>query len=46
LEPHKCDEIGWFTISEAEKLPLSIITKHDLKVFKQKYPKGLYKEEN
>jgi len=36
LEPHKCEAIGWFTIEEAEKLPLSIVTKHDLKILKGK----------
>ena len=35
LEPEKCDEIGWFTIKEAEKLPLSIITKDDLRELKK-----------
>jgi 8-oxo-dGTP diphosphatase len=40
LEPHKCSEIGWFTIKEAEKLPLSIITKYDIGQLKKKYPKG------
>ena len=29
-EPGKCDEIGWFTIDEAQKLPLSIVTKEDI----------------
>ena|SRR5258708_6020661 len=36
LEPEKCAQIGWFTISEAEKLPLSIITKYDLGLLKKK----------
>jgi 8-oxo-dGTP diphosphatase len=44
LEPDKCAEIGWFTIEEAEQLPLSIITRHDIEVLKQKYPKGYRKE--
>jgi len=29
-EPEKCTDIGWFSIEEAEKLPLSIVTKSDL----------------
>lgn len=40
LEPEKCDEFGWFTIQEAEKLPLSIVTKYDISQLKKKYPKG------
>lgn len=30
MEPKKCDEIGWFSIDEAIKLPLSIVTKIDI----------------
>src|SRR5581483_11451779 len=30
LEPEKCAENGWFTIEEAEKLDLSIVTKYDI----------------
>lgn len=41
LEQNKCDAIGWFTIKDAEKLPLSIITKHDIKELKKKFSKGL-----
>ena len=44
LEPGKCDEIGWFTIEEAEQLPLSIITRHDIALLKQKYPRGYGKK--
>lgn len=36
LEPEKCDEIGWFTIEEASKLPLSIVTREDIRVLKEK----------
>lgn len=43
LEPDKCEKIGWFTLNEATKLPLSIVTKHDLGKLKKKYPKGLPK---
>lgn len=39
-EPHKCEEIGWFTIEEAEKLPLSIVTKYDISLLKKRYPHG------
>jgi 8-oxo-dGTP diphosphatase len=41
LEPGKCDEIGWFTFAEAEKLELSIITKKDIGLLKKKFPNGL-----
>lgn len=43
LEPEKCDAIGWFTREEASKLPLSIITKHDLAQLARKYPNGFPK---
>ena len=36
LEPDKCAGIGWFTIEEAEKLPLSIITHYDLQLLKKR----------
>ncbi len=36
LEPHKCAQIGWFTINEAASLPLSIVTKHDIEVLKSR----------
>lgn len=29
-EPAKCDRIGWFSLSKALELPLSIVTKHDI----------------
>jgi mutator protein MutT len=41
LEPEKCDAIGWFTLKEAEKLELSIITKNDLSLLRKKFPKGI-----
>ena len=40
LEPEKCSAIGWFSFSEAETLDLSIVTKYDLTLLKQKYPNG------
>lgn len=33
-EPDKCDEIGWFTIEEALKLPLSKFGKHDIENYR------------
>ena len=36
LEPEKCEEIGWFSIEEAEKLELSIITKEDIRILKDR----------
>jgi mutator protein MutT len=41
LEPEKCAEIGWFTLEEAKKLKLSIITKYDISLLYKKYPKKL-----
>lgn len=41
LEPEKCAGIGWFTIEEAQSLDLSIVTKHDIELLKEKYPDGL-----
>jgi 8-oxo-dGTP diphosphatase len=36
LEPEKCDRIGWFSIEEAERLPLSIVTKQDIAILKKR----------
>jgi 8-oxo-dGTP diphosphatase len=41
VEPHKCDEIGWFTFRELEQMPLSIITK---KIFIRSERKGFRKK--
>lgn len=30
-EPEKCSDFGWFTLEEAQKLPLSVVTTHDIK---------------
>ncbi len=35
MEPGKTDEIGWFTLDEAEKLPLSVVTRKDIEVLKK-----------
>lgn len=40
LEPHKCTAIGWFTLAEAEGLPLSIVTQYDVALLRNKYPAG------
>lgn len=36
LEPEKCDEIGWFSLEDAEKMPLSIVTKEDIRILKKR----------
>lgn len=41
LEPEKCDEIGWFSMKDASKLSLSIVTKYDLGLLKKKFPQGI-----
>lgn len=41
MEPEKCDDLGWYTLQEAEKLDLSYITKHDVASLLEKFPKGL-----
>jgi mutator protein MutT len=43
LEPEKCERVGWFTRAETRKLPLSIITKHDLAQLANRYPDGFPK---
>ena len=40
-EPEKEEKIGWFTINETEKLPLTTIAKIRLRQLKEKYPNGL-----
>lgn len=47
LESEKCSAIGWFSLVDAEKLDLSIVTKYDISLLKKKYPKEfIYKKEN
>lgn len=41
LEKHKCSQIGWFTLDEAEALPLTIATVPDVAELKRRYSKGL-----
>lgn len=36
MEPEKCERIGWFTLKEAEKLPLSIVTKQDIACLRER----------
>jgi len=36
LEPHKCDQIGWFTLKELSQIPLSIVTIDKIKALKGK----------
>lgn len=43
LEPEKCEEIRWVTLSEAKKLDLASITAHDIKSLEKKFPKGFPK---
>ena len=30
IEPEKCDRLGWFSLQEAQQLPLSVVTKADI----------------
>ena len=41
IEPDKCEAIEWFSLSDAEKLPLSIVTKFGLEQLQKKYPQGI-----
>lgn len=36
MEPEKCEEIGWFSLSEIDKLPLSIATKLNVSQLKNR----------
>lgn len=35
MEPEKCDRIGWFTLEEAVKLPLSNVTQQDIALLQE-----------
>lgn len=41
MEPHKCEEIGWFTWKELEGLSLSPYALQDLAGFRRRYPNGI-----
>ncbi|MGH7203825.1 MAG: NUDIX domain-containing protein [Candidatus Levyibacteriota bacterium] len=41
LEPEKCAEMGWYSIEEAQALPLSIVTTYDIRLLKKFYPNGV-----
>ena len=41
MEPDKSEQIGWFDISELEKLPLTLPAQYRLKQIKVKYPHGI-----
>ncbi len=35
-EPEKCEKIGWFTVAEAELLPLAQVTRQDIEILKSR----------
>ena len=37
LEPQKCSVIGWFTIDEIVKMPITIVTKYNIKSLRKRY---------
>lgn len=37
MEPEKCAEIGWFSLEEASKLPLSQVTAEDIRVLAKQH---------
>lgn len=39
-EPGKCDALEWFSLEEAEKLPLSIVTTHDITALRARTPRS------
>lgn len=42
LEPDKCEQIGWFTIDEMKKMPLTIVSGRRLEqILDKKYSKGI-----
>lgn len=42
LEPHKCSEIGWFSLEEAQGLELTLTAQHDISALKKRFPGGLH----
>lgn len=38
-EPEKCAAIGWFSLAEAERMPLSLVTQADVQVLRQRQMK-------
>ena len=40
-EPAKCEDIGWYSLEEAKKLPLTHTAKKDIAELKRIYPKGI-----
>lgn len=41
LEPHKCEEIGWFTIEEVSKMSISLISEMNLRDLKSRFKNKL-----
>lgn len=39
LEPEKCTAIGWFSLDDLPQ-PLSVITRHDIAIYKSRFPNG------
>lgn len=39
MEPGKCSEMGWFSLEEAEQLPLSLVTMQDIAALKKRQVK-------
>ena len=37
LEPNKCEKMGWFTLEEAEKLPISLTTQSNIPALRKKF---------
>ena len=40
-EAEKSEALGWYTLEEANKLPLSVLTINDIKSIEKKFPLGL-----
>ena len=35
-EPEKCDQIGWFSLQETKRMPLSMLTSHDISTLEKR----------